>query len=104
MKARDALNAPNKKLICLNLQKKDLKDYKECNCDATLPNAVFTRANIGPQDLNNMQHAFISLSESFGHNGRIEDVFEMFDEFKPGNKNVLFSVSTLPCFAMNIFD
>lgn len=82
-------------LICLNLDRKPFStsesELKECMFDAAPGNAVFTRDSVRGHELDNIVHAFTSLSDKFGHNGKIPDVFELFGEFEPGQKNVIFS-------------
>lgn len=41
--------------------------------------------------MDNTIHGFTSLADSFGHGGRIEDVFELFESFEDGAKDVIFS-------------
>lgn len=80
-------------LICLNLVRKPVTstDIKDCVFDATPPKAVFVRDEVHGHEFDNIVHAFTSLSDKFGIDGKIPDVFELFGEFEPGKKNVIFS-------------
>jgi len=40
-----------------------------------------------------VKHAFVALSEKFGHKSKFEDVFELFGEFEEDQPNILFDVS-----------
>lgn len=63
----------------------------ECIYNATPPTGVFVRDSISTIELENLSHAFLALSEKFGRNGTIEDVFELFGQFESNEANVLFS-------------
>ena len=39
-----------------------------------------------------IKHAFITMSEKFGHKKPYEDVFELFGQFEEGQENVIFNV------------
>lgn len=41
--------------------------------------------------MDNILHAFISLTERFGRNRKLEDVFKMFGEFESNERNVIFT-------------
>lgn len=58
-----------------------------CNRAAT----VFVTNRADQHGIDNVMHAFSALSDKFGHMGNVEEVFELFGEFEPGQKNVLFS-------------
>lgn len=62
-----------------------------CYYDATLPAAIFTRTTINDRERDGIEHAFSDLSEKFGKEAYLVDVFELFGEFEPGQPNVLFS-------------
>lgn len=80
----------NKVLICPSLQVEPIGNYATCNVDYTLPTGIYVRKDITGQLEDNIAHAFVALSDKFGHGAKTEVVFEMFGEFKPGSKNVLF--------------
>ncbi|XP_055585665.1 transferrin [Uranotaenia lowii] len=80
----------NKVLICPSLNFEPIANYASCNVDYTFPTGVFVRKTIAGQLEDNISHAFVALSDKFGHGAATEIVFEMFGEFKPGSKNVLF--------------
>lgn len=80
----------NKMLICPSLELQSIGNYQTCNVDYTLPTAIYVRKDITGQLEDNMAHAFVALSDKFGHGAKTEVVFEMFGEYKPGAKNVLF--------------
>jgi len=82
-------------LICTNLNKKPVSvaqsDIQDCYFDATPPTAVFVREATSGHELDNIAHAFTAISNLFGKHGKVEDVFELFGEFEPGQLNVIFS-------------
>ncbi|XP_055551682.1 transferrin [Wyeomyia smithii] len=80
----------NKVLVCPSLQFEPIANYASCNVDYTLPAGIFVRKTVSGQIEDNIAHAFVALSEKFGHGAKTEVVFDMFGEFKPGMKNVLF--------------
>lgn len=82
-----------KKLLCSNLEKGTLKDFKTCNLDYTLPNGVMVKKSESRQIKENIKHVFVSIAGSFGPKGKLNDVFDLFGEFQPGEKDVIFSVS-----------
>lgn len=53
---------------------------------------IFVKKSVNGKILDNIVHGFTSLSDSFGHGGKIEDVFELFETFEEA-KDVIFSVS-----------
>lgn len=71
--------------------RRKLTETNDCNFDATLPRAVFVREHMHGTELDNILHAFISLTEKFGRNGKLEDVFKLFGEFEPNEKNIIFT-------------
>lgn len=81
---------PNKVLVCENLQFEPTSNYASCNVDHTLPTGIYVRKTVTGQIEDNIAHAFVALSDKFGHGAKAEVVFELFGEFKPGAKNVLF--------------
>ncbi|XP_058830557.1 transferrin [Topomyia yanbarensis] len=80
----------DKVLVCPNLQYEPIGNYASCNIDYTLPAGIYIRKTVTGQIEDNIAHAFVALSDKFGHGARSEVVFDMFGEFKPGSKNVLF--------------
>lgn len=80
----------NKRLICPNLELQAIGNYQACNVDYTMPTGIYVRKDITGQLEDNIAHAFVALSDKFGHGAKNEVVFEMFGEFKAGEKNVLF--------------
>ena len=80
-------------LICSNFIRKSVAtwDLTDCYFDATPPTAVFVRNSLSGHDLDNVAHAFIALSDKFGHGGKIEDVFSLFGEFEAGQRDVIFT-------------
>lgn len=81
----------NYELVCPDLTRKSLDKYETCNFDATLPRAIFMRKDVNQQDLDNRIHGLTLISNKFGKNGSIKDVFTLFGEFEPNVKNVIFS-------------
>ncbi|XP_053682480.1 transferrin [Sabethes cyaneus] len=79
-----------KVLVCPSLEFEPIANYASCNVDYTLPAGIFIRKTVSGQIEDNISHAFVSLSDKFGHGSKTEVVFDMFGEFKPGMKNVLF--------------
>lgn len=80
----------NKELLCPDFARRPLSDVDVCNFDATMPKAVYTRKLLPGTQLANIVHAFTSVSDKFGRNGKLEDVFKLFNRFK-NEKNVIFS-------------
>nr|AAL58078.1 transferrin precursor [Aedes aegypti] len=80
----------NKRLICPNLELQAIGNYQACNVDYTMPTGIYVRKDITGQLEDNIAHAFVALSDKFGHGAKNEVVYEMFGEFKAGEKNVLF--------------
>lgn len=80
----------DKELICSDRTRRTLTESKGCTYDLSLARAVFVRDDLSGTELDNVAHAFTALSDKFGHNGKIEDVFEMFGQFEVGQRNVLF--------------
>lgn len=81
---------PGKVLVCQNMQLEPTANYASCNVDHTLPTGIYVRKTITGQIEDNIAHAFVALSDRFGHGAKNEVVFELFGEFQPGEKNVLF--------------
>lgn len=77
-------------LLCTDFSRQALTEFPTCHFETTLPTAIFTKDAVTGSQLDAIIHIFTELATKFGHGGKIEDVFEMFNEFKPGQKNVLF--------------
>lgn len=91
---KDKSNNEKDELICKSGRKPvttPVGELSECFYDATPPTAVFVRGTVTSHELDNIAHAFLALSDKFGKFGKIEDVFELFGEFEPGQSDVLFS-------------
>lgn len=69
----------------------DNLDPNRCAYDATPPAAIYVRNTLKSSEQDGIKHAFSALSEKFGKNGSLVDVFELFGEFEPGQRNVLFN-------------
>lgn len=54
---------------------------------------VYIKKALNSDRVDGIKHAFTLLSEKFGHQKPLEDVFELFGEFEKEQKNVLFDVS-----------
>lgn len=63
----------------------------DCIYDATPPTAIFVRSSIGDRERDGIEHAFSTLSNKFGKGSSLEGVFELFGEFEPGKRDVIFS-------------
>ncbi|XP_058445332.1 transferrin [Malaya genurostris] len=84
------LGSDQVRLVCPNLQLEPIANFASCNIDYTLPAGIYVRKTVTGQIEDNIAHAFVALSDKFGHGANGEVVFDMFGEFKPGSKNVLF--------------
>lgn len=81
-------------LVCPDMSRKPLDaDFTKCNFEYTLRTAIFSRASISIYELDNISHAFTAISEKFGHDGKLEQVFDIFAEFEKGQNDVIFDVS-----------
>lgn len=89
----DAFKANEYELVCQDFSRKPLDKFTDCNWDYTLPTAIFVRNSVTAYELDNINHAFSSLSEKFGHGGKVEDVFEMFATYEEGQTDIIFDVS-----------
>lgn len=80
-------------LICLNSVRKPISttDLTDCKFDATPAKGVFARESIRGHEFDSIVHAFTAISSKFGALGSSSDVFELFGEFEPGQRNVIFS-------------
>lgn len=68
-----------------------LSEATECNYNARLVgNGIFARSSLSVVSLESYTHGFVALSDKFGHGTRGEEVFELFGEFEPNARNVLF--------------
>lgn len=85
----------NKELICPNMSRKPLTESKTCNFNENvIGGAVFVRSDMSGNELEAIAHGFTSLSDKFGHGAKTQDVFELFDEYEKGAKNVIFGDDT----------
>lgn len=82
---------PEKQLVCPDFSFKDLSEAKACNFDGRYTRGIFVRNSVGGTELESIVHGFKSLSDLFGHQGKLENVFELFGEFEVGAKNVIFT-------------
>ncbi|XP_061398563.1 uncharacterized protein LOC133334286 [Musca vetustissima] len=89
--ARDLEQHKNKQLLCPNKDKKPVSDWQNCNCEANLPVAIFIRDSMSRVEQETLKHLFLSLSDKFGKNGKVPDVFALFGEYKNQHHDVLFS-------------
>ncbi|XP_013099042.2 transferrin [Stomoxys calcitrans] len=93
--AKDLEQYKNKQLLCPNLEKKAVTEWKSCNLEANLPIAVFIRDSMSHVEQETLKHLFISLSDSFGKTSRLADVFTLFGTYAENEKNILFRDSAL---------
>lgn len=87
------ISKEGKSLLCADLSRKDFNEWETCNLDYSLPRAVMVRKSETRQVKDNIKHVFVSIGNSFGRNGKLNDVFDLFGEFENGSKGVIFSVS-----------
>lgn len=83
-------------MVCGGIRKtivfEQLNDQlSSCAYDATPPAAVYVRSSLISSEKDAIKHAISALSNLFGRNGYLVDVFELFGEFEPGQRNILFS-------------
>lgn len=81
----------SKEVLCPNGSRKPLTQSEACIFEGSLGQVILVRNKITGTELENILHAFESLSADFGSGGDIEVVFELFGEFKPNARDVLFS-------------
>lgn len=81
----------DKQLICPDFSVKPLSEAQTCNFDGRYTRGIFVRNNLSGTELESVVHGFKTLSKSFGHGASLENVFELFGEFEPGAKNVIFT-------------
>ncbi|GAB0096352.1 Transferrin [Sergentomyia squamirostris] len=89
--AKDLEEDENLELVCQDFSRKPLNDYSNCNMEATLPTAIFYKSTANSHIQDGIVHSLTAMSSSFGRNATNEDVFEIFGEFEPGFKDVIFS-------------
>lgn len=94
--AKTQIDIKSNELVCDGIRKTiDLNQLNDqlssCNYDATPPTAVYVRNSLIDTEQDAIKHAFSALSNKFGVKGNLVDVFELFGEFEPGQRNVLFS-------------
>ncbi|XP_075156344.1 transferrin-like [Haematobia irritans] len=85
----------NKQLLCPNMEKKPVTEWKSCNVEANLPAAVFIRESMTRVEQETLKHLFISLSDNFGKSSKLADVFALFGKYSETEKNVLFRDSAV---------
>lgn len=90
------LNTDSNELVCDGVRKRLIPDQLDdalanCEFDATPPTAVYVRNTMIDTETDAVKHAFSAISDRFGKNGSLIDVFELFGEFEPGQLDVLFS-------------
>lgn len=88
------VNINDDELICRGTRRAivfDQLDVNNCGYDATPPAAVYVRNTLNNFEQDGIKHAFSALSDKFGKDGSLVDVFELFGEFETGKRNVLFS-------------
>jgi ABC-type amino acid transport substrate-binding protein len=81
----------DKQLICPDFSLKAPSEAKTCNFDGRYTRGIFVRDGLIGTELESIVHGFKSLSDAFGHDAKLENVFELFGEFEPGAKNVIFT-------------
>lgn len=91
-----AFNVDSNELICDGIRKRLIPDQlndslANCAYDATPPTAVYVRNTMIDTECDAIKHAFSAISNRFGTNGSLIDVFQLFGEFEPGQRNILFS-------------
>lgn len=91
-----ALNGDLNELVCDGIRKRLVFDQlndalANCAYDATPPVAVYIRNTMIDTESDAIKHAFSAISNQFGTNGNLIDVFQLFGEFEPAQRNVLFS-------------
>ncbi|CAG9801353.1 unnamed protein product [Chironomus riparius] len=89
--SRDLSKHSDKILICQDMTTRSLNEFKRCNFDFTLPTAVYVSKSVNPNREATIKHAFVTMSEKFGHKKPYEDVFELFGQFEEGQENVIFN-------------
>lgn len=90
------VNINSNELVCDGIRRSIIFDQLNdelsgCAYDATPPTAVYVRNDLIETERDAIKHAFSALSNKFGANGGLVDVFELFGEFEPGQRNILFS-------------
>lgn len=93
-KSINDVNVDSNEFICRGTRKSivfDQLDVNNCAHDATPPAAVYVRNTMSSHELDGIKHTFSALSDKFGKSGNLVDVFELFGEFEPGQKNILFN-------------
>lgn len=90
------VNINSNELVCDGIRRSIIFDQLNdelsgCAYDATPPTAVYVRNDLIETERDAIKHAFSALSNKFGAYGDLVDVFELFGEFEPGQRNILFS-------------
>lgn len=83
----------DKDILCRDLSHKSTTEFRSCHFEYAFPRALFARDNLSENEIYFYTHCFTDISKSFGKNGKFEDVFEVFYEFEPTQKNVIFNVN-----------
>lgn len=81
----------DKQIVCPDFELKALSESKTCNFDGRNTRGIFVRNGLVGTEFEGVVHGFKSLSDKFGHGAQLENVFELFGEFEPDAKNVIFS-------------
>ncbi|KAL5276167.1 MFI2 family protein [Megaselia abdita] len=91
--SNDLNNYKDKQLICPTNLKETIAitEFRTCNFEANLPRAVFVHTDRSKIEKDTYKHAMVSLSDSFGPQGKLPDVFELFGAFSEGHNDVLFN-------------
>jgi len=79
-----------KRLLCSDLTQKNLDEFTNCHLDYSLPNGVMVKSSESRQVKDNIKHLFASIANTFGPDGKMSDVFDLYGEFE-GQKDVIFS-------------
>lgn len=98
IQARNNTDGPefeNKELICPDMSRKPLTELTTCNFNENvMGGAVFVRNDLSGNELETLAHGFTALSDKFGHGYKNDHIFEVFEEFETGAKNVIFGDDT----------
>lgn len=94
--AETEIDIDSNELVCGGVRKaivlNQLNDeLSSCTYDATPPTGVYVRNTLIDTERDAIKHAFSAVSKSFGTKGNLVDVFKLFGEFEPGQRNILFS-------------
>lgn len=89
------LNIASIELVCNTIRKRFIPDQlndtlANCAYDSLPPTAVYVRNSMIDTEYDAIKHAFSAISNRFGANGNLIDVFQLFGEFE-GEHDILFS-------------